>query len=186
MSGSRTFYAQAQTRGTSAIGLGINISTLKSEVEIDGTPSKSETDDVKLSLGYGYFLKDNSKLGFDLSYGKREGGGTTNSYGGLIYYQQYYRLIKTLYAFGGGRVGYDYSETKIPPASPHSNAYALGAYGGISWFLAKRIALEAELLSADIRYSETKSEFLKTTTTNFNLNTTGVISGLDFKIFFLF
>lgn len=180
--------AQAQTRGTSAIGLGINISTEKSEFDVNGTPTKSELDDVELSLGYGYFLKDNSKLGFEVSYGSLEGDNTisSKSYGGLVYYQQYYQLVKTLYAFGGGRIGYDYSETKIPPASPNINSYAMGAYGGVSWFLSKRIALEAELLAADIRYRETKSETLKNTSTNFSLNTTGFISGLDFKIFFLF
>lgn len=64
-----------------------------------------------------------------------------------------------------------------------SNQYAVGAYGGITWFVSKRFALETSLLSADITYSKTEqnevnsnSYSTKSEFTSFNLSSQGFIN----------
>ncbi|RZL27640.1 MAG: hypothetical protein EOO96_22210 [Pedobacter sp.] len=73
-----------------------------------------------------------------------------------------------------------------------SNTYSLGAYGGVTWFLSKRFALETSLLSADFAYNSTEAtqtaffSNTKSKQTNFNLSSQGFINNLGFKIYILF
>jgi len=193
-------FAQAQTKGTNTLGLGVSVSTSK----MDGAGQTSDEQKNRvLSLGYGHFIKDNERIGINLSYGKFDNTlsgnyrNTVKSYGGTLTYQKYYPLFKKLYAFGGGRGGYNNSSDNYNNSTSgqgyKENLYNLGAYGGVTWFVSKRFAFEADLLSADIFYRKTKynsSEANGTsnsrTTTNFNLSTTGAINNLGFKIYFLF
>lgn len=191
----------AQTKGTSALSFGINSNTTKttySSAEVKNTTNN-------FSLGYGYFVKDNAKVGVDLSYGhgKYENlnnpSNTLKSYGGNVSYQKYYPLYKTLYAYAGGKVGY--FSTKEASSITNNNAeqkfnsnqYSLDANGGITWFVSKRFALETSLLSADIVYSSTKQENTpsmganySSEWTNFNFSSQGLINNLSFKIYILF
>jgi len=192
----------AQTKGTNALSFGVNSTKSKSSVNNYEIESKNNN----FTLGYGYFFKDNDKIGLDLTYGlnKFNSGNTPNqeqkSYGGNLSYQHYFPLVKTLFAYAGGKAAYTYSKNKnlyegAPPQSSSftSNQYAVGAYGGITWFVSKRFALETSLLSADITYSKTEQNeinannlFTKNEYTSFNLSSQGFINNLGFKIYVLF
>lgn len=190
----------AQTRGTNALGFGINSFTDKST----NSGSENKLKSNSFSLGYGHFIKDNAKIGFDLNYGfnKRGYQGNTEAeaknYGASVSYQKYFPIVKTLYAYAGGKLGYSYISNRsinqnFQENIDNSHRYAAGAYGGVTWFVSKRFALETSLLSADIAYSETKRENnqwtndqFKNTSTSFNMSTQGFINDLSFKIYLLF
>jgi hypothetical protein len=190
----------AQTKGTNALSFGVNSTTNKST----GTNYENKVKNNSFTLGYGYFFKDNSKLGLELTYGLNKYNSSDNveqqqkSYGGNLSYQHYFPLIKTLYAYAGGRAGYTHSENKNSPENyaqynSNTNQYNVGAYGGITWFVSKRFALETSLLTADILYSKSKNEeenntgiITKTEYTSFNLTSQGFINNLGFKIYILF
>ena len=146
----------AQTKGTSTLGLGINVFTDKTEYA--GQPQSSSSVERKtnsFTLGYGLFIKDNTRIGIDLQYGKIKGDYyDVKSYGGNVTYQQYYPLVSKLYAYAGGRAGYSYADQKsdVPGTYYNSNQYSLGAYGGVTWFVSKRFAFETTLLSANATY----------------------------------
>lgn len=198
----------AQTKGTNTFGLGITSYVANLTSEGSGYQNTSKNTSRVFSLGYGHFIKENVRLGLDLSYarntsdynysgnqpGNQESGSKT--YGGSLNYQQYYPLIKTLYAYAGGKAGY--MSTKVDNDNSNvvhhrSNDYSVGAYGGISWFPFKRFAFETSLLSADVRYTkiETESAYNNFNSemrkeTMFNLSSSGLINGLGFKIYLLF
>jgi len=190
----------AQTKGTNALSFGINSTTNKNT----GANYENKYQNNSFSLGYGYFFKDNDKLGLDLTYGLNKYNTNDNvkqeqkSYGGNLSYQHYFPLVKTLFAYAGGRAGYTHSENNNLPESysqysSTSNQYNVGAYGGITWFLSKRFALETSLLTADIVYAKNEinetnnaNVITKTETTSFNLSSQGFINNLGFKIYILF
>lgn len=199
-------FAHAQIKGTNTIGLGVGLLSQKTETNSQGSTQTNEQKNQFFSLGYGSFVKDNERLGIDFFYGKSESDNSANqnaynytqkNYGGKISYQKYIPLLKKFYAFGGGRAGYEYSKSDFNSTSGQalsSNSYSVGGYGGLTWFLSKRVAFETDLLSANIIYSKTKNQNtepginynLKSTSTNFNLTTAGAINNLGFKIYFLF
>jgi Outer membrane protein beta-barrel domain len=193
----------AQTKGTNAVSFGVNSTTNK----VTGNNYEDKVKNNSFTLGYGYFIKDNNKIGLDLTYGLNKNTYNNNmnnqelkSYGGNLSYQRYFPLVKTLFAYAGGKGGYTYSKnnsqyinTSPQTTSYTSNQYAIGAYGGITWFVSKRFALETSLLSADITYSKTEqnevnsnSYFTKSEYTSFNLSSQGFINNLGFKIYILF
>ncbi len=189
----------AQTKGTNALGFGITSATEKSSS--NGGTSKNNFN--SFSLGYGHFIKDNVKLGFEVNYGKSENKSSVYNnqankvYGAGVNYQRYFPLVKTLYAYAGGKVAYAHSENSfevqgLKKSSYAENEYVVGAYGGITWFVFKSLALETSLLSANVAYSKKTNENnenadnFKHTNTSFNMNTQGFINNLGFKIYFLF
>jgi len=192
----------AQTKGTNALSFGVNSTKSKSS----GNNYETESKNNSFTLGYGYFFKDNDKIGLDLTYGinKNSSGNNNNqeqkSYGGNLSYQHYFPLVKTLFAYAGGKASYTYAknnslyDSSYPQVTDFtSNQYALGAYGGITWFISKRFALETSLLSADIVYNKTAQNevnannfFTKNEYTSFNLTSQGFINNLGFKIYILF
>lgn len=164
-----SFAARTQTKGTNTIGLGINLQSQKTEQNSQGNQFKSEQKSSSFSLGYGHFIKDNERLGIDFLYSEDNSESTSDynskTYGGNLNYQKYFPLFKKFFAFGGGRGGYSYTKSTskgfTPPADINEssgNSYSLGGYGGASWFLSKRLAFEAQLLSVEIVYSKTKHE----------------------------
>lgn len=191
------FTSNAQTKGTNTLGFGVNASTIKSSF------NGSETKTNAYSIGYGNFIKDNTKIGFDLNYSKLKNSQapyTTDfeNYGGNLTYQKYFPLVKTLFAYAGGRGGYAYGKQENNGPTQLStfatNTYTVGAFGGITWFLSKRFAFETSLLSADAVYSKTKQIEnslgnginYDSKQTSFNLNSEGFINNLGFKIYILF
>ncbi len=194
-----TFFAQAQTKGTNAIGLGLNT---KSTTDDSQTTTK-ETKDNTYNIGYGYFIRDNVKIGVDVNYETTKNTtltkntntlaeSNTKSYGGGIYGQKYYGLFKTIYAFGGVKAAYTNSkeETVNSVETITSNDYSLSAYGGFAWFISKHIALETDLLNVSATYSKaentTSANPSTSSSTKFNLSSSGTLTGLGFRVFLLF
>ncbi|GGI24679.1 hypothetical protein [Pedobacter mendelii] len=197
----------AQTKGTNALSFGINATTNKNSYKnLNQTEQITEQKSNLFSLGYGYFIKDNSKIGIEATYSQNtiNSTGVTEqtfkSYGGNVSYQKYFPIVKTLFAYAGGKAGYAHgTQNQSQPLNSNnisqdytSNSYTLGAYGGVTWFLGKRFALETSLLSADIAYNSTEQTQGTNLTaytsknTSFNFNSQGFINNLGFKIYILF
>lgn len=201
-----TFTANAQTKGTNTLGFGVTFNSNKNSSSQTRNESKSNS----FSLGYGHFIKDNSKLILQVSYGESKilndnanYSSNQNDYGGFIGYQKYFPIVKTFYVFAGTRAGYSYgsgdvkSLSTVPGYSSQStntvNNYSLNVSGGLAWFLSKRFALETDLLSAGANYYKTKqtnnndnSENFSYTNKSFNLSNGGLFNNLGFKVYFLF
>lgn len=195
----------AQTKGTSALSLGVGVNTSKYDYNNynngSGGTSTREAKNSTFSLGYGLFIKDNAKLGVDLHYftSKQQTDAIVDSrlkgYGANVTYQQYYPIVKKLYAYAGGIADYSYSKEKYTSQEVSdriANQYGLGAYGGVTWFFSQRFALETKLLSANFNYNTSEQKISGATggyeieSTAFNLSTNGLISNLGFKIYLLF
>lgn len=195
----------AQTKGTNALGFGIYSQTSKSEYRSEtGTKEINESKTNNFTLSYGLFINDNSKLGLDVSFGNQEyhyvanaSGSKGKSYGANVNYQQYYPIVKKLYAFAGGSLGYGY--TKTDNGSPYSedrrsDQYSAAVNGGVAWFFSKRFAIESSLLSASAAYSVDKQNgnnsegqgSYKNKYTYFNMSSGGAFNNLGFKIYLLF
>jgi hypothetical protein len=191
------FSANAQKKGTNTLGFGINVNSEKQKV----TGGEVESKINAYSIGYGNFIKDNTKIGFDLNYSKSNYQNNTynneaKNYGVNLTYQKYFPLVKTLYAYAGGRGGYTYGKQENTDTNQNtantSNTYNIGAFGGITWFLSKRFAFETSLLAANASYTEAEQKENTTNTfydykrTSFNLSSEGFINNLGFKIYILF
>jgi hypothetical protein len=194
----------AQTKGTNALSLGVSAYTSKTEQNIPSGSATQKQKQNSFSLGYGHFISDNTKLGIDLIYGHGTSTSTsmsqdnaTDIFGGVLSYQKYYPLVGKFYAYAGGAASYSFSKLDYDDPqnlnSYETNTYGLGAYGGITWFISKRWALETNLLSATASYSTADqkdgtgaSGLYTKRDTNFSLNTQGVITDLGFKIYLLF
>lgn len=196
------FTANAQTKGTNTLGFGVNFNSNKST----SSQTESEQKSSGYSLGYGHFVKDNTKITVELSYGENKysysNGNTVQNlknYGGSIGYQKYFPLVKTFYVFAGARTGYTYGsgESKTVNSSSLStnkaNSYNLSAAGGLAWFVSKNFALETDLLSAGATYMKnTQKESTQNannyanTSTSFNLSNGGLFNNLGFKVYLLF
>jgi len=194
----------AQTKGTNALSLGVSAYASKTEQNIPSGSASQKQKQNTFSLGYGHFISDHTKLGIDLTYGHGTSTSTSTSqdnatdiFGGALSYQEYYPLIGKFYAYAGGAASYSFSKLDYDDPqnlnSYKSNSYGLGAYGGITWFISKRWALETNLLSATASYTTADqtdgtggSPVYTKKDTSFSLNTEGVINDLGFKIYLLF
>lgn len=187
----------AQTKGTSALSFGVN--STKYENKFNSTTT-SEMKINSYSFGYGYFIQDNQKLGFDLGYGytKQTSGSESSemkTFTTQVNFQQYYPIVKSLYAYAGGRGSFLTTNMKDGATNAANeikgNGVSVGGYGGVTWFVSKRFAFETTLLSADASYSKTKTtqagnnNFLSEGT-EFSINSEGFIKDLGFKIYLLF
>ncbi len=197
------FNANAQTKGTNTLGFGLGFSKQESTYNGgSGASSESTSKYSFISIGYGHFFKDNEKISLDLSYGANNtesspsNGQKMRDYGSSLSYQKYFPLLKKLYAHGGGKVAYIFTKQTNEPTNQsdfRSNNYNVGAYGGVSWFLSKRFALETNILSANLGYSKSKqtidqspSYIRETESSSFGISTQGVFNDLGFKIYLLF
>jgi hypothetical protein len=189
------FTANAQTKGTNTLGVGFNATTDKHESTDGGSDNESKGN--SFTLGYGRFIKDNIRLGFSGTYNNSTMSYSStykyevNGYGGAVSLQKYFSLVKKFYAFAGGQTSYMYSKqgSDSPDDTDYrTNSYFLGAYGGLTYFVSKHFALETDLLSGGLNYSSRRDsrKFGNNTTTNFNVSTSGTITNLGFRVYFLF
>lgn len=187
------FTGNAQTEGTNTLGVGFNAVSYKHESVNSVTENKSNS----FNLGVGRFIKDNLRLGFSGSYNHSTftGSGSApfemNGYGGAISVQKYFPLLKKFYAFAGGNSHYMYSKRKndaLNGTEYHENYYFLGANGGASYFLSKHFALEVDVLSGGLSYTRGKESGQSgtTTSTNFDVSSSGSLTNLGFRVYFLF
>ena len=190
-----TLGINAQTKGTNALGFGVTSQRYENSWNENGSMQTQKQN--AFSITYGRFIEDNSRLGLtgSLSRGKYEGSSfssKTDGFGGGLHYQKYYPLFKKLYAFGGGRVATFHEKIRNfngeSTSSGSSRNYSIGANGGAAFFLSKRFAFEAQLLSADFSYTKTKNAGSSMNSENsfLNITTKGFINDLGFNIYFLF
>jgi hypothetical protein len=193
----------SQTKGTSALSLGISSSTNEYYPDKLTSDESSKSTNSGVRLGYGLFVTDNNKVSIELIYNhyKQDYTGLSsdkiNGYGAALNYQHYFPLIKTFYAYAGGGAQYLRSKSNNDQDSLNSrlnesNTYSIGASGGLAWFISKRWAIETTLLSAGALYGDSEntntSNNLKQTskTTNFSLSSDGIFNNLGFKVFLMF
>lgn len=189
------FTVKAQTKGTNVIGLGFQHQSVKNE---SGGVENSKQTRTNYSLTYGNFIRDNSRLSFTFSYSHQDNQNISkvNNYGGSVDYQRYYPLLKKFYAFASGGLYYTYGKSDNTGASYNQGykSYSTGisANGGAAYFLSKHLAFEADLLSAGFSYQRMKTDTDiagvngKTTSTSFDISSSGAITDLGFRIYFLF
>lgn len=189
------FTANAQTKGTNTLGVGFTATTDKYESNDGGSDNESKGN--SFTLGYGRFIKDNIRLGFSGTYNNSTNSYSgiyryeENGYGGNVSLQKYFSLSKKFYAFAGGQTSYMYSKqgSDSPDDTDYrKNSYFLGAYGGLSYFVSKHFALETDLLSGGLNYSNGRDSrrFGNNSSTKFNVSTSGNITNLGFRVYFLF
>lgn len=188
------FTADAQTKGTNTLGAGFSAATYKQEAGTFVTESKGN----HFTLGYGKFIKDNLKLGVNGNYNHNKSTYSNdnnstelNGYGVGVNLQKYFPLFKQFYAYAGGFTNYTYSrQTSNTPSNQNfrENSYFLGASGGVTWFVSKHFALEVNLLSGGLNYSHAKypNGSGYNTSTNFDVSTSGTLTNLGFRVYFLF
>lgn len=185
----------SQTKGTIALSLGLGLGSHK----VESSSYISDYSTTNVSLGYGYFFKDNNKIELSVSYGglRSDNANRTenDNIRGFLGYQHLYPLFDKLYAFAGGFAGYGvYNQTEFTDSQEShkhkTHELSAGANGGVSWFFSKRFALETTLLQASMNHTNSKQvnsiEGGKNTNTNFNLSTQGSLTNLNFKIYLLF
>ncbi len=193
------FTANAQTKGTNALSFGVSTYTTSNSNSV--SENEYEAKQNSFTLGYGHFFQDNSKVGLELSYGLSKYNYFNNpsqelkNYGVILSYQKYYPIVKTLFAYAGGKGGYTMGkESRINTNIEKNdfNAYSVGAYGGLTWFVSKRFAFETNLLAANASYTIQKrveasgQNTFESKSTSFNLTSQGFINDLGFKIYLLF
>lgn len=193
----------SQTKGTSALSLGISSSTSEFYPNKITSDERSKSTNSGVRLGYGLFVTDNNKVGIEVIYNhyKQDYTGFStdkiNGYGAALNYQHYFPLVKTFYAYAGGGAQYIRSKSNYDSGNSNarnyeSNTYSIGASGGLAWFISKRWAIETTLLSTGALYSENKnidkSQNVESSskTTNFNLSSDGIFNNLGFKVYLMF
>jgi hypothetical protein len=196
-------YSYSQTKGTSALSLGISSSTSEYKNSTPETSPIFKSKNSGLRLGYGLFVTDNNKVGIELLYDKSttdyQAGQSRKEkgFGASANFQHYFQVVKTFYAYAGASGKYMQSKGKENDQSPFGrdteNYHAsLTAIGGLTWFISKRWALETNLVSAGAFYGRTKSyqtgdnNFYSSKDANFNLSTDGLFSNLGFKVYLMF
>lgn len=187
------FFAQAQTKGTNTVGLGVSLFTSKNNYD-NQTQANQKSNSQAYSLSYGHFFSDNQKMSLDLDYQRQTYNNIENvkGYGLGLSYQKYYPIFKSFYGFAGGRGNYMYSKNTQNSGDfgYKSDTYSAAAFGGLSWFVSKRIALEVDLLSVGVHLGTNKSTGSNTNSsskfTAFSLSTAGAAGNFGFKVHILF
>lgn len=195
-------YCYSQTKGTSALSLGISSST--NEFNSPEGSSDVKNKNSYLRLGYGLFVSDNNKVGIDLLYNKSTAKrqSTENQkqegYGAGANFQHYFPLVKTLYAYAGASGQYmkfkgEQNDDVQGAYERNTDGYnaSLTAIGSLTWFISKRWALESNLISAGAylgrsKYYQNGGNTYSTKDTNFNLSTDGVFNNLGFRVYLMF
>ena len=188
-----TFFAQAQTKGTNTVGLGVSLFTSKNNYD-NQAQADQKSNSQAYGLSFGHFFKDNQKLSLNLDYQRQTFNNVENTrgYGVGLSYQKYYPIFKSFYGFAGGSGGYMFSKNTQNNGDVgwKSDTYSAAAFGGLSWFVSKRIALEADLLSVGVHLGTNKSTGSNTNSsskfTAFSLSTAGTAGNLGFKVHILF
>jgi hypothetical protein len=181
------FFAQAQTKGMNTVGLGMSLYTSKNNSNQNQSDQKSTNQ--AYSLSFGHFIKDNQKLSLELQLQRQNNDNNhTNGYGVGLNYQKYYPLFKGLYAFAGG--GGDYFNSKSSyetgDSGYKSHSYSASAFGGLSWFASKRIAIEADLFSVGAQFGTSKNNFGPSTSSKFTAFYLSTASSAGIRVHILF
>ena len=160
--------------------------------EFEGSPETSKYFNFNFSPKAGYTINDNLIIGLGVGYGysKSESGteiGKGNSYQVFPYVKKHFPLGKKLTISLQGEFSYSYSDyssnINSTPYERSTNQYFVGIRPGLTYFLNKNIALEANIGS--LGYSKTdqdESNFpdRESDSFQFNINSTDLMFGLSY------
>ncbi len=169
-----------------------NFSLGHNSFELEGSPETSKYFNFNLSPKIGYTINDNLIIGLGVGYGysKSESGseiGKGNSYQIFPYVKKHFPLGKKLTISLQGEFNYSYSDYSSNinsiPYERSSNQYFIGIKPGITYFLNKNIALEANIGS--LGYSKTNQDEnnlpdRESDSFQFNINSTDLMFGLSY------
>jgi len=158
-------------KGSIWLGGSIGYSENKTDYN-DGYPDYKKTN-LTVTPAIGKAIKENLVAGIDLTYNNyREqnySGGTyyttkQNTYGAGFFLRRYLPIVKNLYVYGQGRLGFDYSKNNQTPASTYglnSKGWStdLTFYPGVSYAINKKLQLETGFNNLfQVQYSKTKND----------------------------
>ncbi len=141
------------TKGSILLGGNIGFSTTTYN---SSSPTEQKTTFLSLAPTYGWAVKENMVLGFDLDYNYQSYNypgtdkSTGNIYGAGIFLRNYKNLGGRFYIFGQGRLGGSYNTSKdltlstTPTQEIDTKGYslALDLYPGIAYSVSNRLMLE--------------------------------------------
>ncbi|WP_428742200.1 outer membrane beta-barrel protein [Tenacibaculum sp.] len=170
-----------------------NLSINQNNYEAEDSNNDSESFGFNFSPKIGYTINDNLIIGLGVGYGYSKNKSTImtgkgNSYQVFPYIKKHFPLGKKLTISLQGEFRYSYSDfsnNDTPtPYKRESNEYFIGIRPGITYFLNKNIALEANI--GGLGYSKTNHEDninlsnRDTSSFNFNINSTDLMFGLSY------
>lgn len=141
------------TKGSILLGGNIGFST---QTYNANSPNEQKTTFLSAVPNYGWAVKDNTVLGFDLDYGYQSYNypgsdkSTSNTYGAGIFLRNYKNLGGRFYLFGQGGLDGSYTTTKdinlsaTPTTEIDTKGYSLAIdfYPGIAYLVGNRLMLE--------------------------------------------
>ena len=181
-------FAQPE-KGNLLLGGALNLDIGSSNVKVDGVKTNGpKTFNLGVTPRVGYFLSDKVlvgvNLGFMMTNSKDESTGTevkSNglAYGGGVFARYYITPVEHFALFFEGGVGAMFGSSKIETAGttvdgPNTMALNAGVSPGISIYVSKRIALEANygFIGYTMNNSKTETAGIETTSSqgSFGLN----------------
>ncbi|GFD74597.1 hypothetical protein KUL113_40170 [Tenacibaculum sp. KUL113] len=176
--------------------VGGNVSLGHTNSEFEDSPNTSKYFNFNFSPKIGYTFNDNLILGLGLGYGytESESGNTTNNqvnttnhFRVFPYIKKYFPVGKKLTISLQGEFRYSYSEYEkndvLNSNGGHTNEYFIGVRPGITYFLNKNLALEANIGTLGYNNATQKSGSPSKRTWssfNFNINSTDLMFGLSY------
>ncbi|CAM1344461.1 autotransporter outer membrane beta-barrel domain-containing protein [Tenacibaculum amylolyticum] len=180
-------------------GVSGQISTSHDKTTFENTPNLKNTNSIfNLFPSTEYFISDNLSLGLSLGYGYFKGKSsntnfnsetTINNYSFAPFVTKYIPITKRLAFSLHSELSYTYSDSKsINSNTPtvintgFAHNYAINIRPGISFFVSKNIALDANIGQLGYNYrnhkgrADSSSESF-TSGFNFNLNSSSILLG---------
>lgn len=162
------------TKGTWVVGGGFSTNFGKSESDLQNGVRESKSFSVNISPKLGYAINSNlvAGLGVGYSYGKNKNTTTetpndnseniSNSFSVFPYARAYKSLTRNLALYIQGEFKYtftknEYLQVQVLNGDSKRNDFFIGLRPGITYFLNKKIALEANLGVIGYRFGKTEA-----------------------------
>ncbi len=176
--------------------VGGNISFGHDSSEFEDSPEASKYFNFNFSPKVGYTINDNLILGLGLGYGYSKNeientinnpANTSNNFRIFPYIKKHFPIGEKLTISVQGEFRYSYSEYEnndvFNSYSGHTNEYFIGVRPGITYFLNKKLALEANI--GALGYTNSTQKYgnppkRTSSSFNFNINSTDLMFGLSY------
>lgn len=189
-----TFVAGAQTKGTNLVGLGF----YSNNTNTGDSDQKEKYDYTNVSFSYGYFIKENARIGLGYSFGNNQyknaakTAGWENKNSSFSFsYTNYYTLAKKLsytvqesISFGSFK-NQNFNTGNWTLGNKGTNVTA-GVSVGLAYFISKRFMIEGDMIGAYASFGTDKSDTYSVKTRNINVNTAFNPSWINFRANLLF
>lgn len=179
-------YAQAQIKkGSVLLGGSLGFSRIETnQVYTQVGNFKTIQKSLTVSPSLGIAIQDNLILGGDLTFDTRKQTYNkpfqlpqrTNFYGAGVFLRKYWKVADKLYLFGDGRLGYSFSNEKLPSTRDpqlfeqrKTNSVSLSIYPGLSFAVSRRVHIETTFFN--LLTASYKNETLKEKESGKKLNT---------------